>query len=117
MLRTLRKHLTLAAVGGSQQVVTGNRRPLGYQQLTLDSSTAQALTLPTAIPGYTANFCVIDNQDASVAVRWRDDGTDPTTALGNRIPAGGQFQYAGDLAKIKFIGESATPKLNVSVYA
>lgn len=117
MLRTLRKFLALLAVGGSEQVVTGNRRPLGYQQLTMSNSTAAGLTLPTPPAGYTCNFAVIENQDTSIAVRWRDDGTDPTTTVGMRILAGQQLQYTGDLAAIKFISESGSPKLNVSVYA
>lgn len=121
MLRTLRRHFMLAAVGGSEQVVTGNRRPLGYQQLTLDASTAQGLSLttPQVVATATAlscSFLFADNQSTTIAIRWRDDGTDPTTTTGNRIVAGAVFQYCGDLNKIKFIGESGTPILNCSVY-
>jgi hypothetical protein len=50
-------------------------------------------------------------------VRWRDDGTDPTAAVGMPIYVGTSFLYDGDLTRIKFINMVAGGKVNVSYYA
>lgn len=49
-------------------------------------------------------------------IRWRDDGTNPTTSVGMRLHAGETFLYNGDLAKIRFIEEASGAELNVSRY-
>jgi len=51
------------------------------------------------------------------AVRWRDDGTDPTSTVGMPLAAGVALQYDGDLTKIRFIESTAGAKLNISYYA
>ena len=86
---------------------------LGYQQITA-LNTAKSLTLPS-IAGIQAVYVII--QPESQAVRWRDDGTAPTAAIGMTIPAGGELRYDGDLTKIQFIETAASAKLNVSYYA
>lgn len=119
-MKRLRNFLKLPAVGGSEQVVTGNRRPLGYEALALNASTAVGLTITAPNPGgsgYTYNFVIVQNNHATIHARWRDDGTDPTTTVGMRLPAGAEMQYAGDLAKIRFIAESSEITLDVSKYA
>jgi hypothetical protein len=50
-------------------------------------------------------------------VRWRDDGTDPTSTVGMLLVVGDEFSYQGDLTKIKFIEVTAGAELNVSYYA
>ena len=115
----LRDFLRLGTAGG-QQVITGNRRPLGYEALACNNSTAVGLTITAPNPaggGYTYNFVIVQNNDASIAVRWRDDGTDPTTTVGMRLKAGAELDYAGDLAKLRFIAESGSPSLDVAKYA
>ena len=82
--------------------------PLGYQQITTLSS-AQALTVPAG-----ATFAVIDGE--AQAVRWRDDGTNPSATVGNQLAVGGILEYGGDLSAIKFIEAVASAKLNVSYY-
>jgi hypothetical protein len=49
-------------------------------------------------------------------VRWRDDGTNPTSTVGMRLAAGETMFYVGDLRKIRFIEEAASAELNLSVY-
>ena len=90
---------------------------MGYQQL--DSlSSAAGLTVPSRDPtsGMTtkANFALIvaETQD----VRWRDDGTAPTSTVGMLLKTGVIFQYDGDLSKIKFIETAGSAKVNVSYY-
>lgn len=82
---------------------------LGYQQIT---SLAAAANLPT-IPS-TADCCVIVAE--TQAVRFRDDGTNPTAAIGIPLAVGVEFFYIGPLANIKFIEQTASAKLNIAYY-
>lgn len=88
----------------------------GYQQIaTLTSSTG--LTVPTITPeGLNGKpvFALIIAEGAPV--RWRDDGTAPTASVGMPLAVGVPLQYDGDLAKIRFIEQSASAKLNISYY-
>lgn len=80
---------------------------LGYQQITSLSSAA-GLTLPSGKP----SVAVI--QAETQAVRWRDDGTNPTSSVGMVLSAGDTLIYDGDLNAIKFIETAASAKLNVT---
>ena len=90
---------------------------LGYQQLDSVSS-ATGLTVPALDPltgmDMKANFALIvaEAQD----VRWRDDGTAPTSTVGMLLKTGVIFQYDGDLKKIKFIETAGSAKVNISYY-
>lgn len=85
-------------------------RSLGYQQLAAGSmAAATALTVPAG-----AAYAVI--QVEAQAVRWRDDGTDPTAAIGMPVAVGTTFTYEGPLARIKFIEAAAGAILNVTYY-
>lgn len=82
---------------------------LGYQQIsTLTASTA--LTPPA---GATMAVIIPESQ----GVRWRDDGIDPTAAIGMIVPVLTTLVYDGDLKAIRFIEQVASAKLNVSYYA
>ncbi len=83
-------------------------RSLGYEQLTsLSSSTS--LTVPTGTA-----YALI--QAETQAVRYRDDGTDPTASVGMRLPVGAILEYDGPFGEIEFIEETASAKLNISYY-
>ena len=83
--------------------------PLGYQQLT-PLTTATALTVP---PG--AQFCWMKCTGQNV--RWRDDGTNPTSTVGVLMQTTDHaIWYAGKLSKLKFIQVSATATLDVLYY-
>jgi len=82
---------------------------LGYQQIT-DASTAVGLTVPTG-----ANFAMIICE--AQAVRWRDDGVNPTTTVGMPLSTGVGFRYDGDLNRIRFIAAVAGAIINISYYA
>ena len=82
---------------------------LGYQQITSLSASA-ALTVPS---GATLALIVPETQN----VRWRDDGTDPTSSIGMPIVVGASLSYDGDLKNIRFIQQTASATLNVSYYA
>ena len=83
-------------------------QPKGYQQIT-NLSSAVGLTVPDG-----ANYCVFDCEDQ--AVRWRDDGTNPSATVGMQLATGVTFAYDGILTDIKFIEETASAKLNISYY-
>lgn len=82
---------------------------LGYQQIT-SLSAATALTVPT---GATMALITPETQ----AVRWRDDGTNPTASVGMPVAVGESLNYDGDLSRIRFIEQTASAKLNISYYA
>jgi hypothetical protein len=90
-------------------VLAGKYSPLGYEQVTSLSSAA-GLTVPEG-----ARMCIIQAEDQNV--RWRDDGTNPTTTVGIVLAPEVNFTYSGNLGTIKFIEETATAKLNVAYYA
>lgn len=99
----------MALFDPAAKMVDGQRPPTGFQQIT-DLSSAVGLTVPA---GSKFALIVPETQD----VRWRDDGTDPTSSVGMIIAAKGTLEYAGDLDAIKFIESAASAKLNVSYYA
>jgi len=85
-------------------------KPLGYQQIlaaTLVASTG--LTVPA---GATVAIVLPEAQ----AVRWRDDGTAPTAAVGMLQPVGTPLAFSSNLSTVKFINAVAGTILNVSYY-
>lgn len=82
---------------------------LGYQQLTSLSS-AVGFTVPAG--------CVTINVQAETQnVRYRDDGTDPTSTVGMLLYAGAIIPIsAANFSSMKFIETSAGAKLNISCY-
>jgi len=81
---------------------------LGYQQIT-DLSSAAALTVPSG-----ATVAVI--QAEAQSIRWRDDGTDPTTSVGMPVAAGETIFFTGSLSGFSAIEVAASAKLNISYY-
>lgn len=86
--------------------------PKGYQQIS--AATLAAATALTVPGGSTAAVVTSD----TAGVRWRDDGTNPTAAIGMPIAAGQSYTFNGaaQLAAIKFILQSGSPVLNISYY-
>lgn len=82
---------------------------LGYQQITNVSAGTTALTVPV---GSGRALIQVETQ----AVRWRDDGTNPTASVGMRLTPGDVLNYDGKLSAIRFIEEVASAKLNVVFY-
>lgn len=90
---------------------------IGYQQITSLSS-ATGLTIPATDKNglnQKPTFALIIAE--TQAVRWRDDGADPTTTVGMPLAVGVPLQYDGDLSKIKFIEQTSGAVLNISYYA
>jgi len=98
--------------GGHRGYVADSQRtPIAFEQLTSLSSAA-GLTAGT-YSGATYATIQAEGED----VRWRDDGTNPTTSVGLTLYEGQTMNYFGDLSAIKFIEEAATAKLNVAYYS
>lgn len=90
------------------EVVDGNFRPAGYEQITSLSSAA-ALTIP--LHARVALFTVTGQ-----SVRWRDDGTAPEAGTGMPLAVDQPFWYNGDLAAFRAIEVAPSATLNVAYY-
>lgn len=93
---------------GIEHVTEGKLVPLGYQQITALSAAA-SLTVPA---GARLAIC----QATVAALRWRDDGTNPTASIGMLLSVNYEIVYTGDLTTIKFIESAGGGILNVSYY-
>lgn len=128
MLSLLRKYLTL---GANEASITGIRKALGYQQISAATlASATFLTIPTVTlpnvpggPGAGGGVTVkvspglaICQNNGTGNLRWRDDGTAPTAAIGMVLVAGAELDYTGDIANIQFIISTAGGALDVSLY-
>jgi hypothetical protein len=90
---------------------------LGYQQIT-SLSAAASLTVPTVdANGLSVKPTIAIITAEGAAVRWRDDGADPTGTVGMPLASGVTLQYDGDLARIRFIQQAGGGIINVSYYA
>lgn len=98
----------MAYRSGGQAGFQAYAKPNGFEQIT-GLNTVKGLTPPAE-----SKYCII--QPEAQNVRWRDDGTDPTTGVGMIIVANDTLVYSGDFSAIKFIEVTATAKLNVSYY-
>jgi hypothetical protein len=94
------------AVGGPRmQVVDGNLDPKGdYQEISLDTTTVQELTVPTG-----ANLVWL--QAGGNNIRYRMDDADPTTSTGFVLYAGDYVFPPVILRKMRFLAESGTATL------
>lgn len=81
---------------------------LGFQQITSLGS-ATTLTVPAGTRW--AWICA-----ETAAVRWRDDGTNPTGSVGMPIAAGGCIQYLLPPGALVFIQQASSAVLDVSYY-
>ena len=88
---------------------------LGYEQVACDTATGLA-AIPADASGDPVP-CIATCQcdpEANIAVRWRADGTSPTTAIGNVIRPGEEREFVASLGQLKFIGVSAGALVNVN---
>ena len=91
-------------------------KPRGHQQMTSTLSSAVGLTVPAAdTNATTARLALIRCETTSV--RWRDDGTNPTSSVGMLLDVGESLWYNGDLQAIKFIRTAASAVLDVAYYS
>jgi len=94
-------------------------KPLGHQQLTTTLSAAVGLTVPAnaianGVTKAGARLALIRCETTSV--RWRDDGTAPTTSVGMLLDVGETLWYNGDIQLLRFIRTAAGAVLDVAYY-
>lgn len=90
---------------------------LGYAQFTSVSASSAIVigtTAPaagvTAIPSFTNSLLIfVEGQ----GIRWRDDGTAPTSSVGMPVAAGQAFSYQGIPGNLQIIGQTAGGTVNV----
>jgi hypothetical protein len=93
------------AGGPRMQVVDGNLDPKGdYQELSLDTTTVQELTVPT-------DGTLVWLQAGGNNIRFRMDDADPTTTVGFVLYAGDYVFPPVILRKMRFLAESGTATL------
>ena len=105
----------IAGVLGLFNWGTGNTyiNPLGYCQLTASSAAALVSTCTGGIPA-TSQWATICVETANI--RWRDDGTAPTTSVGMPVSSGQCFYYNSKFSALSVIAQSGSPVLDISFY-
>jgi hypothetical protein len=83
--------------------------PKGYKQITTLSSAVGIGTVP---PGTQLALLTAEGKN----LRWRDDGTNPTTSVGMLLSVGQTISYNGPIEKLKVIEVESGGILNVSLY-
>lgn len=107
--------------GGAQaqstpvSIFSGKLRPsLGYCQLNVDAATR----LSACSGGIPAGAMIADISIETQAIRYRTDGTNPTTSVGMPIAAGaGKIFTLTDLSQIRMIAQVAGAVVNIEFYA
>lgn len=82
--------------------------PVGYEQKTSFDAAAENIGIKGAV------YVLLTAEGGTV--RWRDDGTDPTSLIGTPLPDGQDFWYTGNVSKLRVIGVDASSILNINGY-
>jgi len=97
--------------------MAGATNSIGHQQLTVSSS-AVGLTVPTGTHPKHALITIQTN-----GVRWRADGTNPTSSVGNPLAANDRLDwtdpmgnYSSLIPKINFIATAGDATLDVEYF-
>ena len=93
---------------GQGEVTDATFRVVGFEQIEVADDTVAVLTIPE---GTEHIFIQVDDQN----VRYRDDGENPTAAVGILLTAGAPGEvYPGPLVDFKMISETGTALANIS---
>jgi hypothetical protein len=109
--------LSLGILPARAQMEPGQRAvPLGYCQIAA-ATLASVTGLASCSGGIPAGANMILMQAEAQNIRWRDDGTNPTTAVGMLLlSAQAPVPYTGTISALKFIDATAGGLLDVSFY-
>lgn len=95
-------------------------KALGYGQFAagaIDASTLLSTIVLNGVAGVPDGTARILIRPEVQAVRWRDDGTAPTTAVGHPLAVGETLEYVARNAKsLRFIASTAGAVLNATFY-
>lgn len=99
-------------LGNLPQQNTDRLFPRGYEQVTVLGAAQPLPNLPDA-----ADVALVNVMGGNL--RWRDDGTAPTDAIGMLIIENDTIQYYGDLSAFQFIADAVSPgtEVNISYYS
>lgn len=97
----------IALIGGPAFAIS-----LGFQQMTSVSATTAA-NVPSIPTSAGSMLVAVETQ----AIRWRDDGTDPTATVGMPVATGSTLCYGQEIAKFKVISQTAGATINITYYA
>lgn len=93
-------------------------KSLGYFQGAAGS--VDSATLLSALTGGTipAGTCLVLITVAAQAIRWRDDGTNPSTTVGYPLAVGVELRYdSADFPRLALISQTAGAIVNIVCYA
>lgn len=98
--------------------INSSDKPLGYaQSAAVDAATALSTLSYAGVAGIPAGTARLIIQPQTQAIRWRDDGIDPTTAVGYPLAVGAELNYTGrNFTSIKVISQVAGAIVNVVAY-
>lgn len=95
-------------------------KALGYAQFAaggVDSSTlVSTATFGSAAAGIPNGTQKLLIQCAAQAIRWRDDGTAPTAAVGYPLAVGTELVFTGNFAALRLIAQVAGAVVNLVAY-
>lgn len=93
-------------------------RALGYAQSgAVDASTLVSSLSFAGTAGIPTGTSFLTIKCETQAVRWRDDGTAPTAAVGYPLSVGSELVYdCGNMAALRFISQVAGAIINVVAY-
>lgn len=95
-------------------IFAGRLTPLGYCQLT---SIAASTQLSACTGGIPAGAKIADIIVEAQAIRYRSDGTAPTTTVGMPLAVGANKTFTlSDLSQIRVIAQTAGAIVNVEFY-
>lgn len=100
---------TPALASSGVQVVDGNWQPAGCLQIDDLSAVVGLGSVPAG-----SRFVLV--QAEAQNIRWRDDGTDPTAAIGMVLEAGETLVYNGNLSSLEMIEAVAGAIVNACFY-
>jgi hypothetical protein len=104
----------IASASAQERKSTDHIQPLGYCQLTSIASATSVSSCSGGVPALSA-WAVVCIETA--AVRWRDDGTAPTTSVGMPVSSGQCMNYSGTFSALQFIAQSGSPVVDISFYS
>lgn len=84
---------------------TQGTMPMGYRQFAVPSGSAGAVSPPDAPTG--ATMVVIKAEGGPI--RYRDDGVDPTAAVGMPLAVGESMVYDARMVNLRLIAQEASP--------
>lgn len=91
------------------------RKPAGYRQLAVSNTAVGLASATGGIPTYATRAVITVETDA---IRWRDDGTDPSATVGMPVAANASFELssAESIAAFKTIRVTTDAKINITYY-